>query len=65
MCLLFFLSKETDGLSGDGQEVLVGQGSQRLVKQLLGDGLCGGGEGRVVTSKSALSLQLLLYYKEK
>lgn len=35
----FILGEETNSLSGDGQEVLVGQGSQRLVKQLLGDGL--------------------------
>lgn len=33
------LGKEADGLSSDRQHVLVSQGSQRLVKQLLGDSL--------------------------
>lgn len=40
----FFLGEETNCLSGDGEEVVIGQSPQRLVKQLLGDGLCSRGE---------------------
>lgn len=48
-----FLGEETDGLSGDGQEVLVAQGSQRLIKQLLGDSL--GEEGGIGVKISAIA----------